>query len=472
MFPTSTYVERRRRLRERLGEGILLFLGNEESPMNYADNAYAFRQDSSFLYFFGLDSPGLAAVIDLDEGRETLYGDDPGLEDIVWTGPQPSLAERDARVGVGRSLPRAALAEVLGRARTGGRSIHFLPPYRAENLLRLHELLGRPVAELRGAASAAFAEAVIALRAVKGEEEIAELDRAADLGVDMHRAAIALARPGMVEAELAAEVRRIALAPGGDISFPIILSRDGETLHNHGHGNRLEEGDLVLCDFGAETALHYASDLSSTFPVSPRFSAAQREVYEVALAAHEAAIAALAPGRPYLEVHHAACRALARGLGELGLMKGDPDEAVAAGAHALFFPCGTGHMLGLDAHDMEDLGELRVGYAGRERSSQFGLKSLRLARPLEPGFVVTIEPGIYFIPELIDRWRAEGRFSAFLVWDRIEAFRNFGGIRNEEDFLITSSGSRRLGKAKPKTAAEIEALRAAQEPILAQAERR
>lgn len=263
----------------------------------------------------------------------------------------------------------------------------------------------------------------------------------------------------MVERELAAEVRRVALAAGGDIAFPIILSRDGETLHNHRHDNRLEEGDIVLCDFGAETRRHYCADLSSSFPVSPAFTSRQREIYTICLAAHEAAISALRPDLPFVEVHVAACRAIASGLSELGLMKGDVDEAVAAGAHALFFPCGTGHMMGLDAHDMENLGEERVGYGGLKRSAQFGLKSLRLARPLEPGFVVTIEPGIYFIPELIDRWRAEGRFRDFIAWDRVESYRDFGGLRNEEDFLILADGARRLGKAKPKGIAEIEALR-------------
>ena len=429
--------------------------------MNYADNAYSFRQDSTFLYFFGLDAPGLAAVLDLDEGRDILFGDDPSLDDIVWTGAQALLGEKARSAGLAECRPRAALHGHLEMARAGGRGVRYLPPYRAENLLRLHGLLDLPPEAVREAASRDFARAVVALRSIKDEEEIAEIERAVDVSVDMHVAAIRGARSGMYERELAAEVRRIALAAGGDIAFPVILSRHGETLHNHRHDNRLEEGDLVLCDFGAESSRHYSADLSSTFPLSPSFTSRQREVYAVSLEAHEAAIAALAPGRPYLDAHRAACLAVARGLAGLGLMKGDPEEAVAAGAHALFFPCGTGHMMGLDAHDMEDLGEDIVGYDDRPRNSQFGLKSLRLVRPLEPGFVVTIEPGIYFIPELIDRWRSEGKFRDFIAWDRVDAYRDFGGLRNEEDYLITKDGARRLGaKRKPKSVAEIEALRA------------
>ncbi|MDA8410846.1 MAG: Xaa-Pro aminopeptidase [Treponema sp.] len=459
MFPTSVYVGRRDLLRRKLGRGLALFLGNGESPMNYADNAHPFRQDSSFLYFFGLDAPGLAAVLDLDEGVATVFGDDASIDDIVWTGPQELLADRAARAGVFTTAPLSGLADALSRSRAARRPIHFLPPYRADNLARLHELLGLPLDAVRAGASTELIDAVIALRAVKDAGEIAEIEKAADVSVDMHVAAISGARPGMIEGELAAEVRRIALASGGDIAFPIILSRDGQTLHNHGHGNRLSEGDLVVCDFGAETNLHYCADLSSSFPVSAAFTERQREIYAVSLRAHEAAISVLAPGVPFLKAHQAACRAMALGLRELGLMRGDPDEAVAAGAHALFFPCGTGHMMGLDAHDMEDLGEDRVGYGGLPRSGQFGLKSLRLVRPLEPGFVVTIEPGIYFIPELIDRWRAEGRFSDFIAWERVEEYRAFGGLRNEEDFLITAGGARRLGKPKPLSIAEIEALR-------------
>ncbi len=459
MFSAKSYVERRERLRNRVGGGLVLLLGNGESPMNYADNAYPFRQDSSFLYFFGLDSPDLAALIDLDEGSASLFGREPTLDEIVWTGPQESLADRAARVGVTKTEALPRLAEILSRARSAGRKLHFLPPYRADNLLRLGELLDLPPDALPGAVSTELIRAIVSLRSIKSAEEIAEIERAADISVDMHLAAIGSAKAGMIEREVAAEVRRVALSGGGDIAFPIILSREGQTLHNHRHDNRLEEGDIVLCDFGAETDLHYCADLSSSFPVSRTFTERQREIYAVALRAHEAAIAALGPGLPFLEAHRAACRAIASGLGELGLMRGDPDEAVAAGAHALFFPCGTGHMMGLDAHDMEDLGEAHVGYGEAARSSQFGLKSLRLVRPLEPGFVVTVEPGIYFIPELIDRWRSEDRFGDFIAWDRVEAYRGFGGIRNEEDFLITETGARRLGKAKPRSLAEIEALR-------------
>jgi Xaa-Pro aminopeptidase len=302
-------------------------------------------------------------------------------------------------------------------------------------------------------------QAVVDLRNIKSDDEVKEIEKAVDVSVDMHVAAMKMARPGMKESELAAAVQQVAVAAGGQISFPIIMTINGQTLHNHYHGNTIKSGDMVLCDCGAETALNYSGDLSSTFPVDPTFTARQKEVYEITLRSHDAALKMLAPGVPFRDVHLAACREIVVGLSEMGLMKGNPDEAVAAGAHAMFFPCGTGHMMGMDVHDMEDLGEVYVGYAGEPKSTVFGLKSLRLARPLEPGFVVTIEPGIYFIPELIDMWKAEGKFTQFFNYDKIEAYKNFSGIRNEEDVLITKDGYRVLGKRKPKTIAEVEALR-------------
>ncbi|HNT32540.1 MAG TPA: aminopeptidase P family protein [Candidatus Aminicenantes bacterium] len=461
MFEPRIYKERRKRLLRAVGSGLGLFLGNEESPMNYPDNTFRFRQDSTFLYYFGLDRPGLAAVMDFDEGTATVCGDDYTVDDIVWRGPQPAIREMSRRAGVDRTGTADELAGRLKDARRAGRRIHFLPPYRAENALKLKRWLGLNPDRAAAAASVDLIRAVVEQRAVKGPEEIAELDRAADISTDMHVAAMRMVRPGIAEAEIAAEVHRVALAAGGDISFPIIASVRGETLHNHDHGNRLKRGDLFLLDAGAETALHYAGDLSSTVPASGTFTGRQREIYDITLAAHEAAAGALRPGVNHLDVHLLACRTIAWGLKEAGLMKGDPEDAVQAGAHALFFPCGVGHMMGLDVHDMEDLGEVYVGYEGRPKYTQFGLKSLRLARPHKPGFVVTIEPGIYFIPQLIDQWRAEGKFTDFIVYDKVEKYRTFGGIRNEEDFVITPRGSRRLGKAKPKTTAEVEAVLAA-----------
>lgn len=459
MFKASTYVERRKRLKQQLKSGLVLLLGNEESPMNYAGNTYHFRQDSSFLYFFGLDYDGLAGVIDIDQDKDIIFGNELTIDDIVWMGTQPTLKEKSGSVGVQHIAPTADLGKILKEAVQKGRTVHFLPPYRSENKIKLMTLLDIPPAEAEARASVELVKAVVAQRNYKTDEEIEEIEKAVNTSVDMHVAAMRMARPGMLEAELAAEVERIALAQDGHVSFPVILTKNGQTLHNHYHGNRIQGGDLVLCDAGAETTMRYAGDLSSTFPVDSQFTPRQREIYEVALRAHEAAISMLKPGTEFKDVHLTACRTIAEGMKELGFMKGNINDAVARGAHAMFFPCGTGHMMGLDVHDMEDIGEVYVGYDGKPKSPQFGLKSLRLARELEPGFVVTIEPGIYFIPELIDRWRSENKFTDYLVYDKLEQYKNFGGLRNEEDFLITAEGYRLLGKPKPKTIEEVEAIR-------------
>jgi Xaa-Pro aminopeptidase len=459
MFSKETYRQRRKQLQSRIEGGLLLFLGNSESPMNYADNCFPFRQDSSFLYYFGLNQADLAAVIDVDEGAAVIFVDELTIDHIVWMGDLPTIAERAERIGVSDTRPRAALAEVVAAALDAGRPVRFLPPYRADSALLLNELLGVPPREAVDRASLDFIRAVIDQRSIKTDEEIVELDRAVAISVEMHTAAMRMARPGMLESEIAAEVERIAVAAGGRISFPVIATIHGEVLHNHFHGNALSEGDLFLLDAGAETAMGYAGDLSSTFPVSPRFSERQRTIYELQLAAYDAAVAMLAPGVPNLDVHFAAARVIAEGMKDLGLMKGDIDEALAAGAHAMFFPAGVGHMMGLDVHDMEDLGEIYVGFDGEAKSTQFGLKSLRLARELEPGFVITVEPGINFIPQLMDLWRSQNHCAEFLDFDALDQWRDFGGIRNEEDFLITTDGARRLGKAKPLTIDEVEALR-------------
>jgi Xaa-Pro aminopeptidase len=459
MFAAKTYCERRNRLKKQIESGLIVLFGNDESPMNYPDNAYHFRQDSTFLYFFGLDSPGLVAVIDIDENREIILGNELTIDDIVWMGAQPSLAEKSHLVGVNNTAPAIRLAEIVTVAQAKKRPIHFLPPYRSENKIKLFELLGIVPARLKESVSLELIKAVVAQRIYKSKEEIEEIDKAANISVDMHLAAMKMAKPGMIEREIAAEVQRIAQAAGGQIAFPIILTINGQTLHNHFHGNTLKSGDMVLCDFGAETELHYCADLSSTFPVDLKFTARQREIYAISLSVHDAAIANLRPGVKFKEVHLAACKKIVEGMKSLGLMKGNVDDAVAAGAHAMFFPCGTGHMMGLDVHDMEDIGETYVGYDGEPKSTQFGLKSLRLARELQPGFVLTIEPGIYFIPELIDKWRAEKRFGDFLDYSKMELYKTFCGIRNEENFLITQDGYRLLGKKKPKSIEEVEALR-------------
>ncbi len=460
MFDTHTYVERRRRLAEQMKTGLLLFWGNEESPMNYASNHYPFKQDSSFLYFFGLDYPGLVAVIDLDEGTQTVFGDDLTVEEVVWQGTQPTLKKRCERVGIKRAQPRAALTQALDRAKQQRRSIHFLPPYRADAAVALAELLSIPLSTVESASSVKLIKAVVEQRSVKTPAELVEIEKAVDITARMHLEAMTVARAGMLEAELVGAVHRIAIAAGGQLSFPVIMTTHGQTLHNTTYTHSLRSGQMVLHDSGAQTAMGYAGDMSRTFPVDTRFTTRQKEIYSVALKAHQVAVDALRPGVLFQGIHLTACRAIARGLVELGLMKGDADEAVAAGAHALFFPCGTGHMVGLDVHDMENLGEQYVGYGdGMRRSEQFGLKYLRLARMLEPGFVVTIEPGIYFIPELIDLWAQEKRHEQFIAYDKLAPYRDFGGLRNEEDFVITEQGARLLGQPVPKSIDAIEAIR-------------
>jgi len=459
MFPRETYVARRDALMSQFDGGLLLLLGHNDSPMNYADNPYHFRQDSTFLYYFGLDQADLAAIIDVDAGTSTIFGDELSIDYIVWMGDLPTVASRAERVGTSDTQPRAALAEILGRAVSAGRAIHFLPPFRAETKLQLRDLLEVPHDEAISEASVELIKAVVAQRNYKTDEEIAEIERAVTTSVSMHEAAIRMARPGMKEMEISAEVERIAMAAGGSVAFPVIATINGQTLHNHFHGNTISDGDLFLLDTGAETAMGYAGDLTTTFPVSPRFSDQQKTVYEIMHSAYDAAVSALGPGVPNRDVHFAACRTIFEGMKGLGIMKGDTEEALAAGAHAMVMPHGIGHMMGMDVHDMENLGEVEVGYAGKEKSTQFGLKSLRLARPLEAGFVLTIEPGIYFIPQLMDAWRAKGHLAEFIDYDELGRWRDFGGVRNEEDFLITADGARRLGPRKPQTVEELEALR-------------
>lgn len=459
MFSKETYINRRSKLKIDIDKGVLLFLGNNESPMNYADNTFHFRQDSNFLYFFGVSHPNLAAVIDCETGEEIVYGDDYTIDDVVWMGKQPTIADRFSGVGIVKTKPLSNLAGDLHHIKAQRRKIHFLPPYRPENQIKLFELLGIAPVQQQETSSLEFVKAVISQRNYKTEEEVVEIEKAVDITADMHIAAMKMLRPGMKESEIAAEVRRIAEAAGGHISFPVIATINGQTLHNHYHGNTAQSGQLFLLDCGAETEMGYAGDMSSTFPVDQKFTDRQKEIYQVALNSHEAAIRMLKPGVPFKEVYFESAREILRGLGELGFFKGDVDEAVQLGVHAMFFPCGLGHMMGLDVHDMEDLGEQYVGYDNEPKSTQFGLKSLRLARKLEPGFVLTIEPGIYFIPDLIDKWRAEKKFTGFLNYDKLEAYKNFGGCRNEEDFLITDDGYKLLGKPIPKKIEDVEWLR-------------
>ncbi len=455
MFSSQCYIDRRERLKSQFTSGLLLFLGNDDSPINFVDNAYPFRQDSSFLYYFGIDHPGYAALVDIDENRTVIFGDELTIDDIVFTGILPTVAELAHLAGVTESAPVAGLENYLGKSK--GREIRFLPPYRSEHQLKLFRLLGIHPDRQKDQASLAFTRAVIEMRILKSAEEITEIQRAVDVTVDMHLAAMHMAHPGVKESAIAAKVTEIALASEGNLGYSVIGTVHGETLHNHHYNNTLQRGQMYLLDAGAETAMHYTADLTSTCPVDSSFTPRQREIYEIVLKAHLKAIDQLKPGVPFRQIHLGACRTMAEDLKTLGLMKGDLDAAVELGAHAMFFQCGLGHVMGLDVHDMENLGEVWVGYEGQPKSTLFGIKSLRLARPLQPGFVLTVEPGIYFIPELIDRWKAEGRFADFIDYDRLEAYRDFGGIRIEENLLITKDGSQILGKARPRTVQEVEA---------------
>jgi Xaa-Pro aminopeptidase len=455
MFSKDIYVQRRQALCAQLKSGLLLFLGNKEAPCNYLDNTYRFRQDSSFLYFFGLDEPDLAATIDLETGEETLYGDNIGIDAIVWMGPQPLMREKADRIGVAKVRPMADLAEVVKKAK----EVHYLPPYRYANKITIMDLLGIHPDAQKAQASEAFIKAVVALRMVKQAEEIVELDQAANLGYAMHVAVMRMAKLGMKEQELVGAMEGVAISGGYMPSFPIILSQNGETLHNHSHHQYLTEGRLLLVDAGAEIGSHYVSDFTRTMPCNGKFTPLQKTFYNLVLEANNHATSLCKPGKPYKEVHLAAARVIVEGLKGLGIMKGNTDDALASGAHAMFFPSGLGHNMGLDVHDMEDLGENYVGYdATVSRSTQFGLKSLRMARALQVGNVMTVEPGIYFIPALMDKWRAEKVNTDFLCFDEMDKFRSFGGIRLEDDILITEDGYRLLGsKRLPVTVEEVEA---------------
>ncbi|MCM1451254.1 MAG: aminopeptidase P family protein [Clostridium sp.] len=456
MFEKDIYIERRRELKKRLGSGVLLFLGNDEVGCNYLDNTYNFRQDSTFLYYFGLPFAGLVAVIDIDNDREIIFGDELTIDDIVWMGTQPTLHEKAHSVGVDSVLPYADLRGWLEKA-SAKAAPQYLPVYRPEHSIKLWNLLGVKPGEEKP--SVPFIRAVVDMRNHKRPEEIAEIEKACLVTADMHIEATKCIRPGMHEYEVAAVIEYVAARNNCALSFPTICTINGQTLHNHCHDNLIKEGDMVLIDAGAERPSGYAGDMSSTICASPKFTDRQKSIYYIQVASHLAAVDMLRPGVPFLNVYERASEVICAGLKDLGIMKGDPAEAVQAGAHAMFFPCGLGHMMGLDVHDMENLGEVYVGYDGKPKSTQFGRKSLRLARPLEPGFVLTIEPGVYFIPELIDLWKGQGLYTDFINYAELEHWRDFGGIRNEEDYLITADGARRLGKKIPLTTEEVEALR-------------
>jgi len=463
LFEKQVYTSRRQVLKQNFGDdGIILLLGNEDSSMNYKDNTYLFRQDSSFLYYFGLDVPVLAAIIDTETGEEVIFGNELTIDDIVWTGTLPTVSEMAAMVGISQTKPYEDIFHYVHKALTYGRRVHILPPYRPENKIKLAAWLNTSLEDVASHVSLKLIKAVIAQRVIKTPLEIAEMEKAVNISIDMMMAVIKHTRPGIKEYELVAKAHEVAAANNARLGYPAIITTHGQTLHTHYYGNTLQEGRMVLSDIGAENNMHYGGDLTRTFPVGKKFTERQKELYEVVLTAMNHAISVLKPGTRYKDIHLAACLKLAEGLKQAGIMKGDPAEAVAAGAHTMFFQCGLGHMLGMDTHDMEDLGEPYVGYTDelKKETSIFGLKSLRLGRELEPGFVLTVEPGIYIIPELIDRWQAEKKYTDLINYDKLNTYRDFGGIRIEDNFLITNTGSQLLGKYLPKSLKEIEGLKA------------
>jgi len=459
MFDSHIYIERRRKLKDKFNSGLLLFLGNNESPLNYPGNTYKFRQDSNFLYYFGLDVPGLAALIDIDSNTTVLYGKDFTINDIIWMGNQPGLNELTELSGIDRSEEFDNLYNVIPEAIKRKRKIHFLPQYRSEHFFLAGKLLGIKPFRVNDYASVDFIKAVVEQRSVKSDEEIAEIEKAVDIAHRMHTAAMKMIKPGLTEKKIAGMIEGIAISLGAGISFLPIVSINGQILHNPHYDNEILPDSILVNDSGAESDLHYASDITRTIPASGKFTSKQKEIYEIVLDAQMKSIESVKPGVTNKSLHMIAAKTIVEGLTNLGLMTGDPDEAVEQGAHALFFPHGLGHMLGLDVHDMEGLGEDYVGYDDSvSRNDQFGLSYLRLAKTLQPGYVFTIEPGIYFISPLIAQWKEENKFLDFINYDNVEQYRDFGGVRIEDNILVTEDGYRVLGKPIPKTVYEVEAI--------------
>jgi Xaa-Pro aminopeptidase len=461
LFEAPVYSNRRKRLAKTVRSGIILLMGNDESPMNFADNCFPFRQDSSFLYFIGIDLPGFAAIIDCETGDEILYGPQQGMDDIIWMGALPSLNDLASLVNIHKTGSFDDLKSLLDKSQPQ-RSIHILPPYKPGNKIKLSGLLNTSLAGISSFISENLIKAVVAQRELKEDRELEQIEIAVNTSVAMHEAAMLFAKPGMKVYEVAAKVEEVALKANGRLSYPIILTINGQVLHNHYHGNELKEGDMILCDAGAENEMHYAGDLTRTFPVGKAFTMRQEEIYQVVLDSLHHAVNQLRPNVRFIDVHTEASIKLMEGLKMLNLVKGDPAEAVKAGAHTLFFQCGLGHMMGLDVHDMEDLGENYVGYTDTLiKSKDFGWKSLRLGKELQPGFVLTIEPGVYIIPELIDRWESTKHLDSFINYKELAAWRNFGGVRVENNYVITATGYKMFGRPLAEAITEINLLRSA-----------
>ena len=445
MFSKETYIRRRAELKKLVGQGVIVLFGNNESPANYPANSYApMRQDSSFLYYFGQHRDGLVGVIDIDNDEEWLFGDDIDVEDIVWMGYTPSVSDLAAEVGITKTAPMKSLASHLS-PRTS-KNVHFLPPYRFDTKIQIMDLLGIHPNEQKEKASLALIQAVVKMRSTKEPQEIEAIERACDVGYAMHTTAQKLIRPGVTERFIGGQVDGIALSLAQGVSFATIFSQHGEIRHGNPSDAKLEAGRLALCDAGCELD-DYCSDNTRTMPVNGKFDQRQLDIYSIVEACHDYVLEVAKPGVKYMDVHFAVCRLMTERLKELGLMKGDTDEAVAAGAHAMFLPHGLGHMMGMDVHDMEGLGQIYVGFDEETRPNleQFGTNCLRMGRRLQEGFVLTDEPGIYFIPALIDNWKASGHCKEFLNFDKLETYKDFGGIRIEDDILITKDGCRFLG---------------------------
>lgn len=458
MFSKETYIARREQLRKDVGHGLIIIQGNHEAPCNYSDNTYFFRQDSTFLYFFGLQREDLMGVLDCDNGKDYVFANDYDIDDIIWTGPLPSVANLADSVGVKNSGTLADLQALCLKTMSESRKIHYLPPYRADNLNQIGSLLSIKKEGVCRYASMELIMACVKQRSIKSTEEIAEIEKAIATAYNMHVGAMKMAMPGRYEYELAGFMEGQAWMGNGPVSFPVIMTVHGETLHNHGHNNKLEVGRMLVMDAGCETAMNYCSDITRTVPVGGKFNDRQKAIYQIVLDANMEASRVTRPGITYQEVHTAASLILAQGYKDLGILKGNIDDIVAHGAHSLLMPHGLGHMMGLDVHDMENYGQINVGYDNEIRpSEQFGLGSLRCGRRLQPGFVITDEPGCYFIPALIDQWNAQGTNKDYINFTELEKWKDFGGIRIEDDILVTETGCRVLGKPIPKTVAEIEA---------------
>ncbi len=449
LFSKSTYVERRNELKKLVGSGLIVLFGNNDSPANYPSNTYKFRQDSSFLYYFGLHRNGLVGVIDVDNDREYLVGDEIDIEDIVWYGSVTSVAEMAEMTGVARTAAMRELPAIVESAKAQGEEVHFLPPYRFDNQIQIMDLLGIHPSQQKAAASLKLIAAVVKMRTTKTEEEIAELERAAEIGYEMHTTAMRLCRPGVTEQYIGGMVDGIANAYGCMVSFQTIATQHGEVMHGNPSPAKLEAGRLMLVDAGAETNENYCSDNTRTTPVSGVFTQKQKDIYNIVVECHDHVLEVAKPGVKWWDVHFAVCRIITERLQQLGLMKGDVEESLKAGAHAMFLPHGLGHSMGMDVHDMEGLGQVYVGFDNEVRpSTQFGTNALRFGRRLQKGFVITDEPGIYFIPALIDDWKKNGTNAQFLNFDKIDEYRDFGGIRIEDDVLITDEGCRFIGSKR------------------------